>query len=54
MHWFAPKSRILIISLLTLMNTLGMVLSVWIPGSIVFKNYDTHLADITEGKELGE
>lgn len=39
MSWFHPKSRILIITALNVVNTLSLVVSAQLPG-IIFKTYN--------------
>lgn len=52
MHWFLPESRIIIISILNLVHTLGMVLSVWIPGKML-GGYDIKVhPDVSEGERI--
>lgn len=50
MSWFHPKARIMIITLLNVVNTLSLVVSAQLPGKL-FKNY--HLAADTTDYEDG-
>lgn len=51
MSWFHPKSRILIITALNVVNTLSLVVSAQLPG-IIFKTYD-ELTDRVKDHEDG-